>query len=357
MKTVLMTISPEALLEGPRGRHLCLAVAHRLHQPVWSTWLESAWHPSDVALRAGLIAALAEVDLTPLQAWTVPESFTGAVGDSVDRAMYWQPPVDEDVVAAAPEVTDALRPIAAAISIAPGAQWWDMPIDIERQRYTSLHASDIPVEPPDLGAAAGKLAEWKQRTIADDQRAKRERPADPAAPYGGSWWSTPIGVGLLRTSRALQQAGATQLLWEEDGLGQDEATVWTAQILGRPRIYEIHRPTDWIDLVRRYPLDVTWGRRHEWFKVTGRDGTWIIPDWEAVSRDWDAVHLTVLGYLTTATRPLLANERAATMLAGWNPDETFWLSDALAISSTRPERWTMTEGSGTADVRWQQRTA
>lgn len=349
-----MAISADALLEGPRGRYLCLAVAHRLHGPVWRTWLDSAWHPSDPKRRAVLVSALGEVDSSPLHTWRDPEAFTGAVGDSVDRAMYWQPPDDEDVIAAMPDVVEALRPVAEAIALAPGAQWWDTTLDLEKQRYTSLHGVDESADEPDLGAAADKLAEWKQRTVADDERAQRELPADPAAPYGGYWWSTPTSAGLPRTTRTLPAAGAVQLLWEEDGLGQDAAAIWPTHARSQPRVYEIREPTDWVDLVRRYPLDVSWGRRHVWYQVTGRAGAWLIPDWEAVSHDFDAVHLTVLGYLTTATRLLSLDEEAATMLAGWDPDETFWLTDALELTDPHPRHWTKIHGSGTADVEWQE---
>ncbi len=44
--------------------------------------------------------------------------------------------------------------------------------------------------------------------------------------------------------------------------------------------------------------------------------------------DYDAVHLTAAGYLTTAGWPVPVGE-ARTVLAGWNPDETYWLTDVL----------------------------
>jgi hypothetical protein len=75
-----------------------------------------------------------------------------------------------------------------------------------------------------------------------------------------------------------------------------------------------------------------------------------MPDWPAVAEDWDAVHLSVAGYLTTAGRALAVDEGTATVLAGWPPDATFWLADVLrvlgsATSWRRDEnrnRWTRT---------------
>ncbi|XGU20220.1 hypothetical protein ACETU7_04255 [Rhodococcus sp. 3Y1] len=45
-----------------------------------------------------------------------------------------------------------------------------------------------------------------------------------------------------------------------------------------------------------------------------------------MSADYDAVHLTMMAYLTTPgiAIPLSANS-GATVLAGWDPDATFWL--------------------------------
>ena len=72
--------------------------------------------------------------------------------------------------------------------------------------------------------------------------------------------------------------------------------------------YEVLGPGDWTRLVARYPLDVSKSRRHDWWRVTGCSGTWLVPDWAAVAADYDAVHLSTGGYLTTAgcaleTRP------------------------------------------------------
>lgn len=78
--------------------------------------------------------------------------------------------------------------------------------------------------------------------------------------------------------------------------------------------------------------------------MTGIAGAWFIPDYVAVASDYDAVHLTVAGYLTTAGRALPLDELTAggtvarTMLAGWNPDETYWLADVLTTAGP-PVRW------------------
>jgi hypothetical protein len=319
--------------------------------------LQAAWHPTQDALRAALINTLAGADLSHLAEWDSPEAFIGAVGESVDSAMYWQPPDDEDTLAAAPDLIEALRPIAKALTSAPGTVWWTDPVESHRQLVPTYYAPGEPPVPPDLAGAAARLSDWRTRTLEDDQRARRERPADPAANYGGYWWSAPSDAGLPRTTRALPSGIAVHMIWEEATVDSERAAVWTTRARAGVRIYELTGPGAWVDLVRRYPLDVTFARRHEWYKTTHCDGQWLIPDWEAVSHDYDAVHLTVLGYLTAATRALTVNDAAATMLAGWNPDETIWLTDTLELTRPQPEHWTKVDGFGTSDAAWQRSSA
>ena len=67
--------------------------------------------------------------------------------------------------------------------------------------------------------------------------------------------------------------------------------------------------------------------RSVWYDTTGDFRNWFIPDWVSVADDYDArPTLTMMAYLTTPgiAIPLSANS-GATVLAGWNPDTTFWL--------------------------------
>ena len=104
----------------------------------------------------------------------------------------------------------------------------------------------------------------------------------------------------------------------EDGLGWREAHCWPVEPQPGARIYEISGPDRWAELVDRYPVDVTRSRRHDWWRVTHWAGIWLIPDFAAVASGYDAVRLSVAGYLTTAGRDLPVGE-ARTVLAGWDP--------------------------------------
>lgn len=128
----------------------------------------------------------------------------------------------------------------------------------------------------------------------------------------------------------------------EDFPGWEEATV--IPVRGAGRTLEIRTAGDWISLCRAYPLEVTASRRHDWFRTTGRDGRWVIPDWERVAGEWDAVHLTVLGYLGSAGRALGIDADTATVIAGWDPDSTLWLTDVARETEEERQMWHRSPG-------------
>ncbi len=73
-----------------------------------------------------------------------------------------------------------------------------------------------------------------------------------------------------------------------------------------------------------------------------------------MATDWDAVHVSVRGYLTTATRALpLADGEAATVLAGWDPDQTWWLNDVLVATSVEPQWWHRADDTESPTSAWQ----
>ncbi|WP_284251344.1 hypothetical protein [Litorihabitans aurantiacus] len=50
------------------------------------------------------------------------------------------------------------------------------------------------------------------------------------------------------------------------------------------------------------------------------------------------MHVTVVGYLTTAGLAIEIGDGVATVLAGWSPDATAWLTDVLPKSGP-DEHW------------------
>ncbi len=314
-------LEPAALLAGPRGRRLCWEL---LRQTGGFGWREPPESEGAAPLAAALRATVDRTDMEALAGAHDPASFFLALADSVTWARYWQEPDDRDRRLADPRVAEQLWPVAEAVSAAPAAHWWSTPLDPATQHevlFDDPHGRPLP-DPPDDGRAA--LLTWRAATLEDERRAA-DRPDDPRAPYSGSWWSIPALAGLRSSTRILPSTGPVGLHLVEDELGWNAAQCWSLEFRPGASIFEICGADDWAELVGRYPLAVTKSRRHDWYRATGLDVEWAIPDFPAVADDYDAVHLTVAGYLSTAGRAIPAGE-AHTVLAGWNPDQTWWLT-------------------------------
>lgn len=291
-----MEMAPEELLAGPRGRRLCLEAAGQ--------------------------------DLTP-------EVLHAALSASVDAAGYWQEPDEQDRAGALPAARTALEPIAHQVLASPVAREWTRPRPAEQWVIDWRDEDD---SAPITRTTPERLAVWERHVREDEARAARERPSDPTANWSGEWWSTPVDAAhtVSRVPEALD------LL--EDSFGWETATLIPVRGVGRT--YEIRTPQDWTRLCHDHPLDVTASRRHDWYRVTGRDGTWVIPDWEQVARHWDAVHLTTAAYLSAATRELPVDGERSSMIAGWDPDTTYWLTDSLREWDGPRQLWRRDEDTG-----------
>lgn len=125
--------------------------------------------------------------------------------------------------------------------------------------------------------------------------------------------------------------------------------VHEARVLPGARVLELGCAADWAALVAAHPRVVTATRQDDWFASTGRRGPWVIPDWQAVADRWDGVHLQVRGYLDAAGRavPVPAApgvpDGAATVLAGWSPDETWWLHPEAVERTGVAATWVRTQ--------------
>lgn len=323
------------LLTGPRGRRFCLESVTALSDELWSRHLRAAWEPHNTNLREGFRAAVAAPETLAAIERLGDDGLLTALAHAVDHAAYWQPPDDVDELALTPEVLQALGPIARELAERICTSWWDSPVDTSSQRAVQW-IDEYNMAAPLLSDAAGRLATWRRRTVESEHvashwsRSLRKR-------TGGPWWSTPALSQLVQTSRALPGLGAVGLLLVEDGAGWNRARVWPLEPSPDARVLELRGPDDWVDLVERHPLEVTQTWRKTAYETTGLDVLWLIPDFAAVAQEYDGVHLTAAGYLATAGLPLDAG-RGLTMLAGWDPDATYWLGDVLE-GSGNPSEW------------------
>lgn len=202
-----------------------------------------------------LAAALASLDPTGLGDGLIQV----ALGRSVDAAMYWQEPDGEDMLAGLPVIRAALVPLAEQIMTSPHTQWWERPRRTEQWAVDWRSAEDPAPLPKD---PRHTLTAWARNVRAEEVQAARERPRDPRANVSGTWWSIPHG--LVHTVGCLP-AGLSLV---EDSLGWEEATA--VPVRGTGKTFEIRTADDWVSLCRRFPLEVTASRRHDWFRVTDR---------------------------------------------------------------------------------------
>ena len=331
----------EELLLGPRGREVCARVALRQ--------LPDLDLPYDFSEVAGFVGHLAAVDANAITALQDPLDLLEPLSRSVDSAMYWQEPHQENKLLDDPSVITALEAVARALAVAPAASWWWSPVAVEEQAVTRWLDRDR-ATPPELSGVSTRLQRWRVATLADEERAAKERPAAFDASYSGAWWATPVLTNVTTTSRQFGDLPAVQLELVEDSMGWTSARVATARVRPGGRIWEIGSPADWVKLVERYPLNVDRSRRHDWWRATGGHGPWQIPDWLAVGQDHDGVHLSVAGYLAGAGRAL-QTEGGQTVIAGFDPDLTYWLTDG-AVDVDPPDTWNATQEDDYGRRQW-----
>lgn len=356
-----MAMVTEELLEGPRGRRLCLEWARACEDAAVEgssgasgdrPLADALFRLPDPHFRVGRIVAVpldegeGEVGdpVAPVWEETTARDVASALGevhlmepdasravallaDTCAHAAYWQPPYAEDVAAADAAVRAGLEAAAAAIAAAPATRWWSRDVEWGHQWLTSAvprpeWGSDAVPDAREPDDPAEVLAAWRSAVAREEEQFRTWAEERPEEMIGGPWWSAPPS-GLAASTRALP--GGLPL-WvvcvEDDGWG--EVVGRALEVPASARVLEIDGPEDWARLCRDHPLDVSWSRRSDWSQTTGREGAWVIPDWSEVARRWDGVHLSVRGYLRTAGRAVEVDGDRASVLAGWDPDRTFW---------------------------------
>lgn len=285
-------LSVDDLLAGPRGRRLCAEVADDRS----------------------------------------PEGISLALTESVDAARYWQFPDELDQELFRPASRDRLRPAAEVLASATATAWWTDRLDLDDLHEVEMLDETAPSGRGALVGAGGRLERWRtDRDLEEEQHVGSDRGLEHAA--GGEWWTQPLGADLVRTTPTVPSLAPAGLFYPEDSYGWSDALSWPLRAVRAPEVYEIDGPGDLAALVSRFPRDVTRSRRRTWWETTGVDGAWAAPDWSAVAEDYDAVHVTVRGYLTTAGTAVPVEGApvagACTVLAGWTPGKTVWLTDVL----------------------------
>ncbi|WP_156760371.1 hypothetical protein [Microbacterium karelineae] len=348
----------DALLDGPRGRRLLLEFALASERLQWHADRDGslgvavfhAAHRLDpdrgTLFRSGARAEpprvspedaatlLAKVPLVPVTS----RALLLCLRRSVDMARYWQGPDGEDLLAATAPMRAALRRVAEHVAASAETAWWRSPVDERTQsavQWEGQPPTHVPAEPLAILRAA------RTDDIEKEQRAARERPADPAAPFSGEWWSRPTW-DIPSSTREIADGGPAGLWLVEDSLGWEAAESVHVGVPGGLRVFEIDSADAWAELCARFPLDQTFQKRHDWYQVTGRAGRWVVPDWAAVAEHYDGVHLQVGAYLAAAGTAIPVGPDDATVIAGWGPDETYWFTSRIRLVD-EPQMWRLDE--------------
>lgn len=352
-------ITAADLLEGPRGRRFCTELlrqvldedsrpAGRLREVFfWAGYHldrargesgtlfgPGADHPEpapgDDRVAAALGAAVDTVDPSTVR----PVHVLRALADAATFARYWQEPDAEDLILVLPAVAPVLARLADLWAGTPAVAA-TVAVSDSRQQWSTVFDGPFGPEPhrdTDPGTAERLLNGWRRDL---QQEVEAVRPRDLHGPvdalHGGEWWSTPPS-GLLVTSAAVPDLGPLTLWAVEDDMGWERAVVTPVVARPDPRVLVVDGPDDWDGCCRRWPVDVSGTtRRHDWHHTTGRDGAWITPDWSGVAEEYDAVRITVRGWLRAAGRAIPVGADVASVIAGWTPGSTVWLRDPVPV--------------------------
>lgn len=178
------------------------------------------------------------------------------------------------------------------------AWWWS---DIDRlQQRALLTNRKPPLYEPSLG----------QTTI--EERLQ-----------GSAWWVSPTRA-LVTARRSSPNTGLVAGRLLDDYCDPfNYRMLPQIEVNGHSKVYEVHTMSDWAALVSAHPSPGLELRTYDW----GGEGTLLLPDWSSISQEWQGVHVSVAGYLNSAYQPLQLAHQEFTVLSGWHPDGTVWLSD------------------------------
>jgi hypothetical protein len=201
------------------------------------------------------------------------------------------------VVNAALQNGSRLKGLARAILSQPAAAWWFAPLDRTAQ-WVIMRPDDL-ADPAAVRTPTSPPTNW-------------ERYAQK--PEGAVYSSTAVD-GTCAVLAAMETAAADY--YQVSPIGR---------VAVRPRaiarVYEVAGPLAWHKLAARYPALDEAGR--------------LVPDWGLVSADWDGVHITLGGCLTS-DQVRITSANGWTEFRGWPPELTVWLRACFAEAVRLPD--------------------
>ena len=133
-------------------------------------------------------------------------------------------------------------------------------------------------------------------------------------------------------------------------------TRWGVPVRPGVRLWTVDRPSDWVRLVEMYPMIAS--RSHLGWELPGPNqhnedtgrltsvegqhalrtvvSRHVLPDWSAVAQDFDGVHLSWAGFLTSEGYVSDLPSHGVTMLRYWRSERTLWLRDVFGQPEPLP---------------------
>jgi hypothetical protein len=124
----------EAILAGPRGRRLCLALLEAGSVVDRLEFQAMAYGMNPDELVSILQHGIDHAAVSWLAASTDQQALVTALAESVAHAMYWQEPDEIDQALADPRMTGLLAPVAEVITTVAG-DWWAPSMPLGKQVY------------------------------------------------------------------------------------------------------------------------------------------------------------------------------------------------------------------------------
>ena len=237
--------------------------------------------------------------------------------DAMNMINRWDPTTPARLERLATD-TPARRPIAERFLAAPELAWWWAPLDRSNQLWSS-HAGSSSIEPGLDRATAGPLSGF-------------ERYAHKPHPTILTSSAKPAGISSLVIASAFGDGDLQP--HPHDAIRRIQYRVQPAA-----RVHEITGPAAWAALARRYPATDP-GGHHRTVAPDGSLGPGeppeIVPDWPAVARDWDGVHVS-LGALLLATDVWVRDAAGASRFWDWDFEGTYWLRWAFDRFTPLPD--------------------
>lgn len=207
-----------------------------------------------------------------------------------------------------------LRPLVTAVVTDPRTRWW-APLDRDAQLALTEPGVDIAVT-----ELVGRVERWE---VHAQRRAT-----------GSLETSTELPAGQRRGVRAglHAQLAAGGADWNP----RYPLHPTRLHVAPDARVYEITSPRDWHRPARSHGDPATYtGTDASLLSVAGVEHG-IAPTWSAVAADWDAVHLTFGGILTSLYVPVTTGGTTTTL---WSLDSgrTLWLREVFTAREDLPD--------------------